>query len=339
MLRFTLLSSVLLCALLGAMTVVHAERTSFHRASCAARMRIAATALFESLGDDQREAALFAFDDEQRLKWNMRPGVQIGVSLAELSEGQRAMVHELLRAGLSAAGYHKLLAIIALEPVLFELESRPNRPANHRDALLYEVALFGEPNAETPWGWRFEGHHASLNFTIHGDVARGTPLFLGSNPTEVPIGDSAGLVALPGERDLAFDLLAEFEGEARATVIQSDLGEEGLWTNNGRAPTEPTGMASDAMDRVQRVRLARLYREYTDTLDPDLAAELRARVKESGAEAAFAWTGAPVPAGKHSYRVQDGPVLIEYATMGNPIHVHALLREAGEDLGVSLLAK
>ena len=56
MLRFTLLSSVLLCALLGAMTVVHAERTSFHRASCAARMRIAATALFESLGDDQRES-------------------------------------------------------------------------------------------------------------------------------------------------------------------------------------------------------------------------------------------------------------------------------------------
>ncbi len=59
-------------------------------------------------------------------------------------------------------------------------------PAAICDPGRYFVSFFGLPGAAAPWGWRFEGHHVSLHFTLAGETLLGlTPNFLGSNPARV----------------------------------------------------------------------------------------------------------------------------------------------------------
>ena len=42
-----------------------------------------------------------------------------------------------------------------------------------RSAALYYLRVFGEPGGAAPWGWRFGGHHVSLNnLVVDGVVAR-----------------------------------------------------------------------------------------------------------------------------------------------------------------------
>ena len=55
-----------------------------------------------------------------------------------------------------------------------------------------------------PGGWRFEGHHLSLSFTlVNSRVFSVTPAFLATNPAEVKQGAFEGLRVLAEEEDLA----------------------------------------------------------------------------------------------------------------------------------------
>ena len=122
--------------------------------------------LLESLSDPLREQGNRALDDKERTNWHFVPRQRKGVSLKEMDANQRRAAHALLRSALSSQGYLKAKAIMELEAVLFALESRPDRPARHRDPELYWFMVFGEPSTEKPWAWRVEGHHLSLNFTV-----------------------------------------------------------------------------------------------------------------------------------------------------------------------------
>jgi len=46
-----------------------------------------------------------------------------------------------------------------------------------RDPGRYYVALFGEPAATAPWGFRYEGHHLSVNLTLRRASASATFCF------------------------------------------------------------------------------------------------------------------------------------------------------------------
>ena len=97
----------------------------------------------------------------------------------------------LLRTGLSHTGVAKAQAIMQLELVLKELE-KDSRGAV-AIATNYFVTIFGEPSADKSWGWRFEGHHLSFNFTIvDGKHVFFAPSFIGTNPAEVRTGPAQG---------------------------------------------------------------------------------------------------------------------------------------------------
>jgi len=45
------------------------------------------------------------------------------------------------------------------------------------------MSLFGAPDPNAAWGWRLEGHHLSLNFTlVPGRPVSVTPAFFGAKP-------------------------------------------------------------------------------------------------------------------------------------------------------------
>ena len=62
-----------------------------------------------------------------------------------------------------------------------------------RDSERYFFSIFGTPSAKDTWGWRVEGHHVSLHFTVvNGTLVAGSPSFFGSNPAEVREGPKKG---------------------------------------------------------------------------------------------------------------------------------------------------
>lgn len=80
------------------------------------------------------------------------------------------LAHDLLKAGLSRRGCMTATSIMDPETVL------------------------GTPGSRDPWGWRVEGHHISLDFTIvNGTLVAPSPTFFGSNPAEVREGPKKGL--------------------------------------------------------------------------------------------------------------------------------------------------
>ena len=115
-----------------------------------------------------------------------------------MSAEERRAALALLRSGLSARGFTKVDTILHLEEVLFALEG-----SRMRDPGLYYFTVFGEPSDKGAWGWRYEGHHISLNWTVvDGRLVASTPQFLGANPAEVRDGPRKGTRVLAAEEDL-----------------------------------------------------------------------------------------------------------------------------------------
>ena len=52
-----------------------------------------------------------------------------------------------------------------------------------RDPEKYFFSVFGTPSAKDTWGWRVEGHHVSLHFTVvNGTLVAASPSFFGMQP-------------------------------------------------------------------------------------------------------------------------------------------------------------
>ena len=167
-----------------------------------------------SLSSDQRAKATFDFADQaERSRWYYTPNPKRGLCLGEMTRAQQRLAHQLVATGLSRTGYMTAAVIIGLELLLDGVEQwGDNNPI--RDAGLYYVSVFGTPNASAPWGWQFQGHHVSLNYTIAGGrLISPTPTFFGSNPAETSLGRVASIRPLAGVEDIARELVRSLDAE------------------------------------------------------------------------------------------------------------------------------
>ena len=305
----------------------------------AVRMRVAADRLLATLPPAAREKALRAFDDPDRLDWHYTPRSRNGIALKELDANARDAVHALLKEGLSAAGYRKAVNIIELELVLRELETFG---ALMRDPERYHLTIYGTPSKTAAWGWRFEGHHLSLNFTLAGDhLVVDTPSFFGANPARVSSGPKAGLRVLAAEEDEARALLTSLtEAQRRTAVFETRTFGEIVTGNAAKVdPLAPVGLAAADMTEGQQAQLVKLVEVYARTFEPGLAEARLARVREGGIDKIrFGWAGATEPGKPHYYRLQGPLFLIEYDSSQNSgNHVHTVWRDFNGDFGRDLL--
>src|SRR5471030_3456057 len=114
--RVCLVAAVVALAAIG--STIAAERSSSVMAG-------AATRLLGSLTPAQRQEASFAFDAEERMHWHFIPTEMYprkGLLIRAMSEPQRKLAHELMKAGLSQRGYLTASSIMDLENVLKALE-------------------------------------------------------------------------------------------------------------------------------------------------------------------------------------------------------------------------
>ncbi len=325
--------------LLGIAGVLGAHPGGHASAPAAERMRTAAERVIASLPPAAREKVARPFDDPDRLDWHYTPRSRNGVALKELDARGREAVHALLKTALSAPGYGKVVNIIELELVLREMETFG---ALMRDPERYHLTIYGAPSQTAAWGWRFEGHHLSLNFTLAGDhMAVDTPSFMGANPARVPSGPKAGQRVLAAEEDEARALLASLTAAQRKTAVFESRTFGEIVTGNAAKvdPLAPVGLAAAEMTEAQRAQLLKLVEVYARTFEAGLADARIARVRDGGIEQIrFGWAGSTERGKPHYYRVQGPLFLIEYdSSQNNGNHIHSVWRDFNGDFGRDLL--
>ena len=302
-------------------------------------MARAALAFVGTLDPRRTRQATFSFGDAERLNWHYVPRRREGLPLKDMTSSSRAAAHALLQAGLSAVGYAKASDVVRLEGVLRQLETFGGFT---RDPDNYLLTVFGSPGPGAAWGWRFEGHHLSLNFTIvPGRAVAVTPAFFGANPAEVRSGALKGLRVLQAEQDLGLALARSLDSaqRARVTIAESSLGDIVSGPGRGDSLKAPAGVALGDLRAESRALARRLLETYVRNMRPDLAESDLRRIDAAGIEKIhFAWAGAVDPGRPHYYRLHGPTVLIEYDnTQNDANHIHSVWHDPRNDFGVDVL--
>jgi hypothetical protein len=302
-------------------------------------MAAAARAFLDSLTPEQKSVAQFPFSAEERFVWFYTPVPRKGLTLKAMTEPQRKLAMNLLRAGMSEKGYAKAETIRSLEDVLVELGGNPVQ----RDRELYYFSIFGDPGPKSTWGWRYEGHHLSHNWTVvNGTMMASTPQFFGANPAEVRQGSKMGVRALAAEEDLGYELLRSLDATQRQAAIIDPKSPTDILTTNSReaAIQADRGVASSQMTAAQRATLLKLIEAHAGAQTGPIARDRLARAKDTLANVKFAWMGGTEKNEGHYYRIQGPSFLIEFDnTQNNANHIHQVWRDFKGDWGRDLLAE
>src|SRR4029453_5232965 len=197
------------------------------RREVAERMAEAARAWLDTLDPEQRaisQGAVPADDreDNERRRWFYTPTDHGGLTIHQQRPAQQRAVMRLISTGLSPAAYVTVATIMGLENVLDYVEGFKASFNRERgpDPGMYYLRVFGEPGDKGLWGWRFGGHHVSLNnLVIDGVLVATTPCFLGANPAMSPLLGGAVNRPLARVEDLGRDLVRSLGPELAARAI------------------------------------------------------------------------------------------------------------------------
>ena len=341
---------------------VHGGSHTGHETSV--RCRGYMDAFSAGLNQAARQQAVAGLDHPARTRWNYAPGSQyrpVGIPLGQLSDQQRAQVHEFMRCTLSTQGYLKVTGIIQRDQLVRRLMD--DFPWPLPDPLeigsdFYWVARFDSDSGDA-LGVKIEGHHLSLNFRFSEGPASATPsvtpLFLGIDPAELEHGPLAGLRLLGQEEELAVQLVEGMTAEQKAGMSIAEVSPPGLtFKPDGEGDfSRRLGLQASSLSAVQRLQLWQLIREYTGNLAPDLAGSVDERIAADGVERVYlAWAG-PWPDAETSaprepfyYRIQGPSILIEFDHSGNILtrendqvtdHIHTVMRIPGDDFSADPL--
>ncbi|RPA68605.1 DUF3500 domain-containing protein [Cyclobacteriaceae bacterium YHN15] len=314
----------------------------------------------ESLSPDEKSNVLFAMNDSLRTQWTNLPiglAPRKGLRYGDLSEQSKISFHKILSTIFSSQGYLKTFAIMQVDDILHELfEIAHEREQIDEQTIKfirtldwdygnYFIAILGNPTMDDAWGFKFEGHHISINLTVTKDSFSMTPLFLGSDPAVVEVTQYAGLRPLSKEEDYGFWFVNTLDDtqKAKATLSQEVPGD--ILTNPDRPQwyADFMGIKGSELRPEQQKILHYLIEEYMNNMEKEKAEEYLAILHARGMdEVYFAWIGSYEPMKPHYYMIHSPDFIIEYDNVGfldNANHIHSIFREKGNDFGEDILRK
>ncbi|MCY4652853.1 MAG: DUF3500 domain-containing protein [Dehalococcoidia bacterium] len=317
--------------------------TTAHKHASAAGMTKAAKRFVESLSGDQRDKTIYEYMDGERIFWYYPPVNRHGIPLRDMDDDQRQLAYSLMETGLTERSFDQAKLIIEHESVLGPLEKEAGITSFVRDPDLYYWTVFGDPGSDKePWGWRVEGHHVSLNFSLWGDkFISMTPFFFGSNPAEVRKGPKKGLRILDQREDLGYELMNSLDkGQTSKATIYSEAPYDILTYNASRVSLPPEeGLPASKMNDTQKDILRNLVNVYVNQVRTDMAQEKLQRLEEEGFDGLhWAW-GGPLEQGKeHYYRIHSGNFVVEFDNRQNGAnHIHSVWRDVENDFANDVL--
>ncbi|HST67402.1 MAG TPA: DUF3500 domain-containing protein [Mycobacteriales bacterium] len=204
------------------------------------RMAAAARTWLDLLEDGQRGIATGAVPaddgaDAERRSWFYTPTDHGGLTMHQQRPAQQRAAMRLVSTGLSDAAYTTVATVMGLENVLDQVEGFVTRfdRERGRDPGLYYLRVFGEPGGAWPWGWRFGGHHVSLNnLVVGGELVATTPCFLGADPAVSGLLGGATLRPLAAVEDLARELVRSLRPDLAARAVLLPQAPSDLVTAN-----------------------------------------------------------------------------------------------------------
>ncbi|PCJ93374.1 MAG: hypothetical protein COA50_13860 [Flavobacteriaceae bacterium] len=318
----------------------------------------ATTEFLTTLSEDELKITVHPFLDSLRTQWTnlpvglaKRPGIKFG----DLSNKSKIKFHHILTTLFSSQGYLKTTSIMNLDDILnkvyataYNQKEITEKTYNQIKRLdwdykNYFVAVWNKPNATEPWGLKFGGHHLSINLSVVGDDFSITPLFMGTDPSEVRTTKHAGLRVLSKEEDYGFLLLNSLSEEQRKIAVISGDTPGDIITDpasTGRIDTY-YGIKAVDMTMAQKNILERLIKEYINNMEFEKATSAMQTIKKSGIDTIyFAWIGSHEPNKPHYYLINGPDFLIEYDNVGfqkDGNHIHSIWREKGKNFGEDIL--
>lgn len=321
----------------------------------------AANAFLATLDQKQRQAVVFAFDDqEQRKRWSNLPVSIVprtGISFKEMNPAQASAAMAMMSAVLSPRGLEKVQQIMDGDEMLKSTEGNgggrgPGGPPRGRGPGgpggglmfgkdLYFISMLGAPSERTPWTLQFGGHHLALNITIAADRGVLTPTLTGAQPSLYTLNGKT-VRPLGEESDRALALLNSLdENQRKQAILSFRLADLVLGPGQDGKTIQPEGLKASNMSDKQRAMLLGVVAEWAGIVNESEAAARMAELKAEVNEMWFAWSG-PVTAASSGniaayYRIQGPHVVIEYAPqqMGGDasLHVHTMYRDPTNDYG------
>lgn len=291
-----------------------------------------------SLNQEQKAKAFYAFESEERYTWNFVPKQdRKGIWLKDLSDEQKKIGFDLLRHWISKKAFDQTEGIMALEDVLRVIEKRdsdwPRSPGN------YCFIFFGEPSDERPWGWRFEGHHVSYNFSSYRNrIQSGLPSFMGTNPGKFEQKGKT-IEVLKEECEAGFRLVNALGPEQlkKAVIMDTAIDHVGIWNSRKALTYEPAGIRFGDLNKKQQQLFRELLNIYLSRYHGVYAKDLLKEIENAGMDKMlFAWGGSTKqqPGRVYYYRIDGPTMLIELEnTQNNANHVHTIMRDKLHDFG------
>ncbi len=323
--------------ILAAATFLPFGGASAQTVDAAQRIAEAANRFLGLLDAAQRLRVLIAFDSDNRLDWHYIPRSRAGLTLGEMRSDQVDAARALFATVLNDQGLKLLDGVRLVESVLREQQG------SFRDPNRYFVSIFGTPG-HFPWGWRFEGHHLSLNVALPaaGHVAV-TPFFAGAHPATVHDGPHKGFRLLGASEDLARQIMSGLSDSQRRAALIADRSFGDIVASPQREKDlgQPRGLELSAMSGPARAQVEALTDQFLGTLAPDLLAAQKQRVREQGLETfRFAWAGSLTLGEAYYFRVHGPVTLIEHDnTQNNSNHIHSVWRDLAADFGHDALGE
>lgn len=323
--------------LLAAAALFPFARAGAQAADAAQRIAEQALRLLAGLDEAQRRQILLAFDAAERLDWHYVPRRRAGLALGAMQPAQAQAARALCATVLNEQGLRLLDGVRLLEGVLREQQGSWRDPDN------YVLTIFGTPGA-FPWGWRFEGHHLSLNVALptpaHVAV---TPFFVGAHPATVRHGPHAGFRLLGEPEDLARRLMTGLPPTQQRLAVIADRAFDDIVASPQRERElgQPRGLEVAALDAAGRALVERIMDGFLATLASDLAAAQRRRVREQSLDRfRFAYAGARQPGEAYYFRLHGPATVIEHDNIQNDAnHIHSVWRDLAADFGHDALAE
>ena len=312
-----------------------------------AAMQQAAAAWLDSLNSDQRAAAAFALDSDAWRRWSnihvflMRHGAL----MEEMTSAQRDLAFNLLRQGFSPDGFQLARNIMKLNEAIREITGSDEELGE----WLYWLSILGEPAQEEPWGWQFDGHHLNVNCFVLGGQMVMAPLFMGSEPVAVDVGQHAGVRVFQAEESTGLNLARTLDADQRRQAIVSADVPPGVFTGAFRDNFEMRyeGVKFGDLSSHQQALMFDLISTYVNRMRADHAQLKMDEIRQHLNETHFAWMGETNEDSVFYYRVHSPVILIEFDHQNGIFldndyptrnHIHTVVRTPnGNDYGKDLL--
>lgn len=305
---------------------VTTKRTVIHRSTTRyLGMKAQALQVYNFLNEDQINKAVYPFDAEEREEWQYRPTPNVigsialskhsGISIMDLTPDQKLQLSKLLDTALSNYGMQAVTAAVEAD----------RKAGNYWSKLFYQygpenyyLTFFGNPR-DAQWGWKFEGHMISLNFTIRNQQVEMSPIFIGTTHGQIQLSRGRVAEVLKPVVQSARELVQTMDdSQVRAAntgvyaVPKTLIYAPGVFTGRTKMKTPASGLPYESLSPSQKNLFMDVLESYQSHFDSAIRSQNMRRIRKALQNSEFVWAG---DVGMHKpfyFRLQSPEFILEF---------------------------